>query len=361
MAKYVRSKRRTIGGTHHHHHKGKAKKGKGKSKGKKKKCSTVKKCRAEIKKLETRIRKIKSHKKKPKTRRRVRMRTPKELESMYMEGESGKGATGKRRRKEASMPLAGQTTRGISFGFGVALKTLVHLLTIIKDTLENNGLLPDHMKGPFPPMDYKEGNMVTIIDELDQALKQIAAEGVGMAVSMAVRAAASSVVTGGQMLGTRIQTFFGDTAMTAFKSMLESAKIVVGKYPVEGLPQGDNNSILMQYEALFTEKVNEFDRQISEINKQIEYYENSGLRRAEEAVSGLNKRRRVLTSELEEYKNRARGVQPDPTNEESSSEDPFKENLEELSVVSEGSDETSQVAAEFAQSLNKELKDSGVV
>ena len=55
MAKYVRSKRRTIGGTHHH--KGKAKKGKGKSKGKhkgkKKGCSTVKKCRTEIKKLET--------------------------------------------------------------------------------------------------------------------------------------------------------------------------------------------------------------------------------------------------------------------------------------------------------------------
>ena len=63
MANYVRSKRRTIGGTHHHH-KGKAKKGKGKSKGKNKGCTTVKKCRAEIKKLETRIRKIKSHKKK---------------------------------------------------------------------------------------------------------------------------------------------------------------------------------------------------------------------------------------------------------------------------------------------------------
>ena len=60
MAKYVRSKRRTIGGNHHH--KGKAKKGKGKSKGKKKGknkgCSTVKKCRAEIKKLESRIIKI---------------------------------------------------------------------------------------------------------------------------------------------------------------------------------------------------------------------------------------------------------------------------------------------------------------
>ena len=93
MAKYVRSKRRVIGGSHHH--KGKAKaKGKGKSKGKNRGCNTVKKCRAEIKKLETRIRKIQSRKKKAKSpsRKRLRMKTPKELESMYMDSKRDIGA-----------------------------------------------------------------------------------------------------------------------------------------------------------------------------------------------------------------------------------------------------------------------------
>ncbi len=264
MAKYVRSKRRTIGGNHHH--KGKAKKGKGKSKGKKKGCSTVKKCRAEIKKLETRIRKIKSRKKKPKTRRRVRMRTPKELESMYMEGESGKGATGfalanptkgragKTSHSTKERAVLNRISKGISFGFGVALKSLVLLLIHISNKLKECELLPSHMEGEWPAMNYKEGNMVKIIEDMDKALKIVLDKGTKAVVSWALSASLLAVVNMGKLLGDKIQTLIGDNAMKPFKSMLNAAKKIVGKYPVEDLPKGAENSIRNIYHKLYSKK-----------------------------------------------------------------------------------------------------------
>ena len=125
MAKYVRSKRRVIGGTHHHKGKAKAKgkgKGKGKSKGKNRGCNTVKKCRAEIKKLETRIRKIQSRKKKAKSpsRKRLRMRTTKELESMYMDSKQDMGAAKMGRKRSGisarDRPYAREGNPLIGFG-----------------------------------------------------------------------------------------------------------------------------------------------------------------------------------------------------------------------------------------------------
>lgn len=121
MAKYVRSKRRVIGGSHHH--KGKAK-AKGKSKGKNRGCNTVKKCRAEIKKLETRIRKIQSRKKKAKSpsRKRLRMKTPKELETMYMDSKRDMGAAKMGRKRSGIRDRPYSREGNPLIGFGIIFK-----------------------------------------------------------------------------------------------------------------------------------------------------------------------------------------------------------------------------------------------
>ena len=377
MAKYVRSKRRTIGGNHHH--KGKAKKGEGKSKGKKKRCSTVKKCRAEIKKLETRIRKINSHKKKPKTRRRVRMRTPKELESMYMEGENGKGAVGRRGmvKKRRRGKLAENAAKGVSIGFRVAMDTLKKVLDTLKYTLDKHELLPKHMKGPLPSMDYREGSMVEIIKKLDEALKQSASAGAGMAVNSVISAAVGVWVGMAETLKETIKNYLNPHVYTVFQNLLNTMKVIVGNYPVEPLPQGPGNPYPEQYSELFNEKVEEFKGKIDKIDKDIQHQKSTGIPMAATEIARLETERAAALDKWREYEDRtnpgkektalyeAAAAHP---NEDSSlegppsmeAENPFGDNLDEMNVNPEDSDEHEQVRKNFAEELAAEVEEFGI-